>query len=105
MKKIIFVSFLIVLCIVGLCYRYYYVTIQGGPTKKTLTINNFTVHYTHVISDNQYQMDKINGHAYNNMMTLGSAKIEIGKCLCDSYLSKKNSNSTELINICKSNVV
>lgn len=104
MKKSLSILFLVLICISGivacLYYSYNYLIIQGGPSVKTLTINNCTVNYTHFITDNGYQMEKSHGHAVNNIMALGGAKIELAKCLCDSYLNKKNiPDSTELVKI------
>jgi hypothetical protein len=103
MKKLFFISFSIIIITGGLYYSYDYLIIQGGPWKKTLTANNCTVNYTHFITDNQYQMDKTGGHVFNNKMTLGASKIELAKCLCDSYINKKNNaDSTEIIYILNS---
>jgi hypothetical protein len=103
MKKLFFIAFLIIILIGGLYYSYDYLILQGGPTKRTLTVNGCTLTYTHFITDNQYQMNKTGGHVFNNIMELGAAKIEIGKCLCDSYLKKKtNADSLELTKILNS---
>lgn len=107
MKKTLPILFLVLICISGiigcLYYTYNYIVVKGGPTKKTLTVNGCTVNYTHFITDNQYQVQKTHGHAVNNIIELGGAKIEVAKCLCDSYLTEKNiPDSTQLVNILNS---
>lgn len=107
MKKLLVISSLVLMCISGIVgciyYSYTFLVVKGGPTNKTLTVNGCVVNYTHFITDNHYQVQKTHGHAVNNMIELGGAKIELAKCLCDSYLNKKNiSDSMELINILNS---
>lgn len=107
MKKTLPILFLVLICISGiigcLYYTYNYIVVKGGPSTKTFTLNGCSSDYIHFITDNQYQVQKTHGHAVNNIIELGGAKIEVAKCLCDSYLTKKNSSdSTELINILNS---
>lgn len=107
MRNFFIISSLVLICFSGivgcLYYSYNYIIIQGGPSTKTLTVNGCKATYVHFITDNRYQVQKSHGHAVNNTIELGGAKIEIAKCLCDSYLKKKNSSdSTELINILNS---
>ncbi len=97
MKKL-----LIILSCIGI---YYFLTHVNDETitKKTLTINNCKANYVHFKNDNIIKIAETGGHAPNNIMELGHAKIEIGKCLCDTYLNTKSAaDSIEIIKILSS---
>jgi hypothetical protein len=96
MKKLI----LTLIILVTLSGVYFYLIILGGPVRKTLTINSCKEEYTYYITDNRYQVEKTHGHATDNSIELGAAKIEVAKCLCNSYLNNHSQNdSIEIIKI------
>ncbi|WP_018342787.1 hypothetical protein [Cytophaga aurantiaca] len=102
MKKILsVVLILILLCLV----LYYYATHVNTETitRKSITVNNCTAEYVHYKNDNIKNIAETHGHAPNNIMEVGWAKMEIAKCLCDNYLIRKTaSDSIEIINILNS---
>jgi hypothetical protein len=102
MKKLLPIFIILIL----LSFLLYYFSVNVNTetiTKQSLTINNCTADYVHFKNDNRVKMAETNGHAINNIMELGGAKIQIAKCLCDKYLTEKNvADSIEIVNILNS---
>ena len=91
--------------IISFIGAYYFLAYKNDETitKKTLIINNCKVDYVHFKNNNIKKTIETNGHAFDNTMELGQAKIAIGKCLCDKYLNKKTAvDSIQIVKILNS---
>lgn len=102
MKKLLTILGIVLLACIGI---YWFVKRVNTETitQQALTINGCTANYIHFKHDNAKKIAETGGHAPNNIIELGSAKITVAKCLCDKYLDTKTaSDSIEIIHILNS---